>query len=181
MQRPAPTAAADDDEKRPVIILAVYSWDILLALLALLAALAAFGGQATVGTRTVNVGLGEQILAALSAASFAGLLIILATLLTRRQRWVRRAQIAALTTAIVLGAAGLLVAGLIPGQGLELVNALTSALLLLVDALVIVALTGQRVLAWYNASGSAMPKYISGTIAFWGLSSLVLIVLQAAR
>jgi hypothetical protein len=168
-----------DDEKRPAVILAIYSWDMLLAILALLAALAAFAGEATVGTRTVNVTVGEQVLAAVSAASLAALLIILATLLTRRHRWIRRAQITTFATAIALGAASLVVA-LLPGQGLQAVSALTSLLLLLLDAIAIVALTGQRVVAWYNA-GVAMPRYISATIGFWAASSAVLIVIQALR
>jgi hypothetical protein len=168
-----------EEDKRPAVILAIYSWDMVLAILALLAALAAFAGQAMVGNRTVNVTIGEQILAAVSAASLAALLIILATLLTRRQRWVRRAQILTFATAIVLGAASLLVA-LLPGQGLQAVSALTSMLLLLLDAIAIVALTGQRVVAWYNA-GVAMPRYISATIGFWAASSAVLIVIQALR
>jgi hypothetical protein len=168
-----------DEEKRPAVILAIYSWDMLLAILALLAALAAFAGQATVGSRTVNVTVGEQVLAAVSAASLAALLIILATLLTRRQRWIRRAQITTFATAIALGAASLVVA-LLPGQGLQAVSALTSLLLLLLDAIAIVALTGQRVVAWYNA-GVAMPRYISATIAFWAASSAVLIVIQGLR
>jgi hypothetical protein len=167
------------DEQRPAIILAIYTWDMLLALLALLAALAAFAGQATVGSRTVSVSIGEQILAAVSAASLAGLLIILATLLTRRQRWVRYAQIITFVTAIIIGATSLLVA-LLPGQGLQAVSALTSILLLLLDAIAIVALTGRRVVAWYNA-GVAMPAYISATIGFWAASSVVLTVLQALR
>lgn len=168
-----------DEDKRPAVILAIYSWDMLLAILALLAALAAFAGQAMVGSRTVNVTVGEQVLAAVSAASLAALLIILATLLTRRQRWIRRAQITTFATAIALGAASLVVA-LLPGQGLQAVSALTSLLLLLLDAIAIVALTGQRVVAWYNA-GVAMPRYISATIGFWAASSAVLIVIQALR
>lgn len=168
-----------DEEKRPAVILAIYSWDMLLAILALLAALAAFAGEATVGSRTVNVTIGEQILAAVSAASLAALLVILAILLARRQRWVRRAQIMTFATAIALGAASLLVA-LLPGQGLQAVSALTSLLLLLLDAIALVALTGQRVVAWYNA-GVAMPRYIRATIGFWAASSAVLIVIQALR
>lgn len=178
MQSKAPTAAGE--ERRPAVILAVYSWDMLLALLALLGALAAFGGQATVGDRTVTVSLGEQILAAVESASFAALLIILATLLTRRQRWVRRAQMVTLATAIALGAASLLVAALVPGQGLQLASALTALLVLLLDAVAIVALTGPRVVAWYN-TGSGIPRYISGTLGFWALSGTVLILLQAFR
>lgn len=169
-----------EKQQRPGVILVIYSWDMLLALLALLAALAAFAGQATVGSTTVSVTLAEQVLAAVSAASLAGLLIVLATLLTRRQRWVRHAQMLTFATAIVIGAASLLVAALVPGQGLQAVSALTSILLLLLDAIAIVALTGERVVAWYNA-GVAMPRYISATVAFWAASSVVLIVLQAFR
>lgn len=177
VQSPAPTAA--DEEQRPAILLAVYTWDMLLALLALLAALGAFGGQASVGTRTVSVSIWEQVLAAMSAAALAAGLIIVATLLTRRQRWVRRVQIAILAAAIVLGGASLLVA-LLTGQGLELVSALTSTLLLLLDAIAIVAMTGPRVVAWYDGPATA-PRYITGTIAFWAASGVVLIVLQALR
>ncbi len=178
MQPPAPTAT--EEERRPGAILAVYSWDMLRALLALLGALAAFGGQATVGSRTVNVSLGEQILAAVSSASFAALLIILATLLTRRQHWVRIAQIVTLATAIAIGAVSLLLAAVLPGQGLQ-TSALTAVLVLVVDAAVIVAMTGRRVVAWYNLADARMPAYISGTIGFWAASSAVLVVLQALR
>ena len=178
MQSPAPTVT--EEERRPAAILAIYSWDMLLALLALLGALAAFGGQATVGNRTVKVSLGEQILAAVSSASFAGLLIILATLLTRRHRWVRIAQIVTMATAIAIGAVSLLLPAVLPGQGLQ-TSSLTGVLVLVVDAAVIVAMTGQRVVAWYNLTQARMPSYISGTIGFWAASSAVLIVLQAFR
>jgi hypothetical protein len=169
-----------EEERRPGAVLAVYSWDMLRALLALLGALAAFGGQATVGSRTVNVSLGEQILAAVSSASFAALLIILATLLTRRQRWVRIAQMVTLATAIAIGAVSLLLAAVLPGQGLQS-SALTAVLVLVVDAAVIVAMTGHRVVAWYNLAEARMPGYVSATIAFWAASSAVLVVLQAVR
>ncbi len=178
MQSPAPTVT--EEERRPGTILAVYSWDMLLALLALLGALAAFGGQATVGNRTVNVGLGEQILAAVSSASFAALLIILATLLTRRQRWVRTAQIVTMVTAIAIAAVSLLLAAVLPGQGLP-TSALAALLVLVVDAAVIVAMTAPRVKAWYSLTEAAMPRYISATIGFWAASGAVLVVLQALR
>jgi hypothetical protein len=169
-----------EEERRPGAILAIYSWDMLRALLALLGALAAFGGQATVGSRTVNVGIGEQILAAVSSASFAGLLIILATLLTRRHRWVRTAQMVTMATAIAVGAVSLLLAAVLPGQGLQ-ASALTAALVLVVDAAVIVAMTAPRVVGWYNLTEARMPSYITATIAFWAASSAVLILLQALR
>jgi len=177
VQSPAPTTT--EEGRRPATILAIYSWDMVLALLALLGALAAFGGQATVGSRTVTVSLGEQILAAVESASFAGLLIMLATLLTRRQRWVRTAQMATLAIAIVLGGLSLLLAVVVPGQGLQ-ASALTALLVLVVDAAAIVALTAQRVIAWYNQTGD-IPRYISATIVFWAASSAVLIVFQALR
>jgi hypothetical protein len=178
VQSPAPTAT--EEERRPAVILAIYTWDMVLALLALLGALAAFGGQATVGSRTVGVGVGEQVLAAVSSASFAALLIIIATLLTRRQRWIRVAQMAILATAIALGGASLLVAWLLPGQGLQLASALTAAAVLVIDAMAIVALTAPRVISWYEQPG-AMPRYISGTLGFWAVTGAALIVLQAVR
>jgi hypothetical protein len=177
VQSPAPTAT---EERRPAVVLAVYSWDMILALLALLGALAAFGGQATVGTRTVPVSLAEQILAAVESASFAALLIILATLLTRRQRWVRRAQMATLAIAIGLGAVSLLLAAVLPGQGLQS-SALTALLVLVVDAAAIVALTGERVAAWYSGGDGRLPRYLGGTMVFWAASSAVLILLAALR
>ncbi len=178
MQSPAPTTK--QEERRPAAILAIYSWDMVLALLALLGALAAFGGQATVGSRTVSVSLGEQVLAAVASASFAGLLIILATLLTRRRRWVRRAQMATLVTAIALGALSLLAGALVPGQGLQ-PSALTAVLVLVVDAAALLALTGERVIAWYDSSEGRTPRYLSGTLVFWAASSVVLVILQALR
>jgi hypothetical protein len=177
VQSPAPTTT--EEERRPAAILAIYSWDMVLALLALLGALAAFGGQATVGSRTVSVSLGEQILAAVESASFAALLIILATQLTRRQRWVRRAQIATLALAITLGAVSLLLAAVVPGQGVQS-SALTALLVLVVDAAAIVALTGQRVVGWYHQTGGT-PRYIGGTIVFWAAAGAVLILLQTLR
>ncbi len=161
-------------------MLAIYSWDMLLALLALLAALAAFGGQATVGNRAVNVSTAEQVLAGMSAAAYAALLIILATLLTRRQRWVRRAQMATFTTAIVLGAASLLVLALVPGQSVETPRMLTALLVLLIDGIALMLLTGQRIVEWYSTP-TPIPRYITATLGFWALSGAVLILLQALR
>lgn len=177
VQSGEPTQA--EEERRPGAILVIYSWDMLLALLALLGALAAFGGEATVGNRTVSVSLVEQVLAAVSSASFAGLLIILATLLTRRQRWVRVAQMATLATAIGLGAISLLLA-VVLGQGVQMASALTAAAVLVLDALAIVALTGHRVVTWYAAPGG-IPPYITATLGFWALTSVILILLQVTR
>ncbi len=178
MQGSSPTAT--DEARRPAVLLAIYSWDMVLALLALLGALAAFAGQATVGNRTVNVSLAEQIFAAVESASFAALLIILATVLTRRQRWVRTAQIATLVTAIALGAVSLLLAAVLPGQGVQ-ASALTALLVLVVDAAAAVALTGHRVITWYDGTDGRTPRYVGGTIVFWAVSSVVLIILQALR
>lgn len=160
-------------------MLVVYSWDLLLALLAMLGALAAFGGRASVGSRTVDVSLAEQVLAAVSSASFAAALLIVATLLTRRQRWVRRVQIALLLTAIALGLVSLAVA--VVQNGRVSSTALTALLVLLVDAALVVAFTGQRAVEWYSGTDGRAPRYVVGTVVFWALSSCVLIALQAVR
>lgn len=162
------------------MLVAVYSWDLILALLAILGALAAFGGQAAVAGRTVDVSVAEQALAGLSAAAYAALLILLATLLTRRKRWVRLMQIATLATAIVLGGASLLVAFTLPNQGLDPARALTSLLVLLIDAAVIVVLTAPRMVAWY-AAGGPPSRWVVGTLGFWAASGAALILLQAVR
>lgn len=177
MQSGDPTEA--EEERRPGAVLVVYSWNMLLALLALLGALAAFGGEATVGNRTVSVSVAEQVLAAVSAASFAALLIILATLLTRRHRWVRLAEMATLATAIALGGISLILA-VVLGQGVQTASVLTGAGELVLDAIAIVALTGHRVMAWYTGPGG-IPRYITATLGFWALTSLVLVLLQATR
>ena len=178
MQTPAPAAA--DKEQRPALLLAVYSWDMLLALLALVGALTAFGGAAAVGDRTVSVSIGEQVLAGFSSASRAALLIIIATLLTRRQGWVRRMQIAAYLVAITLGSLSVLLEAVLPGHGLAATYILSSVLVLLIDVVAIVVLTGPKIVAWY-AGDAPPPRYITGTLGFWLLSGLVLIALQALR
>ena len=178
MQSPAPTAT--DKEQRPALLLAVYTWDMLLALLALIGALTAFGGSAAVGQRTVSVGVGEQVLAGFSSASRGALLIIIATLLTRRQRWVRRMQIGAYLVAIGLGGLSVLLEAVLPGHGLAAAYILSALLVLLIDVVAIVVLTGQKIVAWYIVDAPT-PKYISGTLAFWLGSGLVLIALQAVR
>ena len=85
-----------------------------------------------------------------------------------------------MATAIAVGGVSLLLPAVIPGQGLQ-ASALTGLLVLVVDAAVIVAMTGQRVVAWYSLREARMPGYISGTIGFWAASSAVLITLQALR
>ncbi|MHB8718806.1 MAG: hypothetical protein ACYDAC_07945 [Candidatus Dormibacteria bacterium] len=175
--RPGPP----DEEARPGVLIAVYTWDLLLALLALLEALGSFGGEATVGQRTVAVGAGEQVLAGLSAASLGALLIIIATLLTRRRRWVREAQIAVFVAAIVLGGVSLLLDALLPGHGVQTPYILTSLLYLIIDALAIVALTGGRVAAWYVERDGRAPWWVTYTLGFWVLSSVALTVLQVLR
>lgn len=176
----AADAPRADDERRPSLVLAIYSWDMLLALLALLAALASFGGEATVGARTVSVGVGEQVLAGVSSGAYAALLIILATLLTRRHRWVRRAQLTTFASAIGLGALSLLLELVLPGHGVALQYILTALLVLLLDVTAMVILTGSSIVQWYRNPGP-MPRYITGTLGFWVLSSLVLVALQASR
>ena len=169
------------EERRPLAIVAVYTWDLLLALLAFLAALGSFAGQATVGGRDVGVGVGEQVLAGLSAASLAALYVIVATLLTRPLRWVRIAQIAIFAASILLGGLSLLLEAALPGHGVEVQYVLTSVAFFIVDALAIVAFTGGRVVTWYAERGGRAPWWVSGTLGFWVLSSLALTLIQALR
>ena len=178
MESPAPTAA--EKEQRPALLLAIYTWDMLLALLALIGALTAFGGSAAVGDRTVSVSVGEQVLAGFSSASRAALLIIIATLLTRRQRWVRRVQIAAYLVAIGLGGLSVLLEAVLPGHGLAATYILSALLVLLIDVVAIVMLTGAKIAAWYTVDAPP-PRYIIATLGFWLGSGLVLIALQALR
>src|SRR5947209_3281122 len=88
-----PVRAAQEEERRPALLLAVYSWDMFLAILAIFGALAPFAGQVALGPRQLEVPLPLQVVAALSSAAYAGVLIIIASLLTRRYRWVQRLQI----------------------------------------------------------------------------------------
>lgn len=175
MAEPDPRAAAQS-EQRPTLVLIAYCWDMLLGIAAIFGALAALGGRVAVGSRLVAIPLPLQILDALSSAAYAALLIMIASLLTRPQRWIRRLQIVTMAVAIALLGLSLLFAGVT--GGLETVPLLVSLLFVLVDFLVIVVMTEGRIAGWYAEPG-AMPRYALGALAFWAVSSVALLVVEA--
>jgi hypothetical protein len=163
-----------EEESRPAVVLFVYSWDLLLAILAVFGALAPFAGQlVTTSGQPVNLALPLQIVAALSSAAYAGVLIMVASLLTRRRRWVRRMQLATMAVAIVLAGVSLLVSWLI-GSDVPLASVLVTIFFVLIDLLTIVLMTERRVIEWYAEPGAA-PRYATGTLAFWALSGCAVI------
>lgn len=168
------------EARRPTAILLVYTWDLVLALGAVFGALAAFGGRLVVGDRSVDIPLPLQVVAALESGAFAAALLTVATLLTRRLAWVRRAQIALLTVHIALIAVSVTTARVIRGPGTDVAALLGNLMVALINATALLALTGQRVREWYAGPGET-PVYARGTIAFWAGSSAALIVFQAFR
>lgn len=166
------------DAPRPAVLLFVYTWDLILAILAVFGALAPFaGGVPSTAGQPRQVPLPVQILAALSSAAYAAILIIVASLLTRRRRWVRVAQMSVMAVEIPLAAVSALVLWLI-GAGLPVASLLLAILFVLVDALTIVLMTERRVVDWYVEPGSP-PGYAIGTLAFWAASGCAVIVFQA--
>jgi hypothetical protein len=165
-----------EEQPRPTVLLFVYSWDLLLAILAVFGALAPFAGAlVTASGGSVNLPLPLQIVLALSSASYAAVLIIVASLLTRRKRWVRAMQMATMGLAIVLALASLLVSWLI-GADLPPVSLLGILFFVLIDLLAIVLMTERRVADWYTEAGAA-PRYATGSLAFWALTGCAVIAL----
>ena len=172
-------ARSEDAERRPAALLIVYSWDLVLAILAVFGALAAFAGGLAVGaTATVGLPLPVQLVAALASASYAATLLIVASLLTRRSRWVRTMQITTLAVAIALAALSLLV-GYTTGRRIELGGLLGTLLFMLLDALAIVIMTERRITAWYTEEART-PRYVLATLGFWSVSECAFVVLAAA-
>lgn len=165
-------------QQRPTLVLFAYCWDMVLALLAVFGALAAFAGQAAVGARVISFPLPLQVIAALSWTSNAAVLVIVASMLTRPQRWIRRAQIATLAVAIAFAGASLLVAGVT--DGLDVTPLLVTLLFMLLDVLVIVVMTERRIVSWYTEPGRT-PRYVLGALGFWVVSSAVLLVVDSVR
>jgi hypothetical protein len=176
-QTPLP-ARSEESERRPAAVLAVYSWDLLLAILALFGALAPFAGGIAVGTTSVGLPLAVQIVAALSSASYAATLLIVASLLTRRRRWVRQVQIVTLAAAIALAALSLAV-GYATRSGIDVRGLLGTVVFMLLDALAVVIMTERRITAWYTEAAQT-PRYVLATLGFWALSECAFVGLAAA-
>lgn len=173
----SPTGVAPE-EQRPTLLLVVFVWDMLSAILAVFEALAPFAGGVAIGVQQVEIPVGIQVLDALSPAAFATLLIILASLITRRQRWIQRVQILTFALAIVLQGVALLIA-LLRG-GIDIVPLLTTLLIMLLNLLAIVVMTERRITAWYERAVAA-PRYVTGTLVFWVATYAALLVLAAVR
>ena len=163
-------------DQRPWLVLIAYTWDLLIGIVAIFGALAALGGKVTVGARTVTLPLPLQVLDGLSAGAFAVTLIVVATLLTRRNRWIRWVQISTLSIAVSL--LGLSVAlGELHG-GIETLALLVSLLVILLHLAVIVVMTERRIVDWYVEPGRP-PRYVLATLAFWTATNLALLLVEA--
>lgn len=167
----------DGETRRPVAVLFVYSWDLLLAIIALFGALAPFAGGLGTGTGTAVIPVALQVVIAVASASYAATLIIVASLLTRRRVWVRRMQIVVMSTAIALGALSLAV-GYFASTGIQLYGVLGTLLFLLFDALAVLIMTERRVTAWYNEPAPT-PRYVLGTLVLWAVGSCTVVALSA--
>ena len=177
MSQSSPAGGARQ-EQRPTLVLLVFVWDMLSAILAVFEALAPFAGGVAVGARQEEIPLGIQVVDALSPAAFAAILITLASLITRRQRWIQRVQILTFALAIVLQGLSLAVA--YARGGVDAVPLLTTALIMLIDLLAIVVMTERRITAWY-VEPARVPRYVSGLLIFWVASYVALIALAAVR
>lgn len=171
---PTPTA----EPRRPTALLVVYMWDVLRAILAVFAAIAAFGGAVEVGDQVEPVPVAIQILLAVSSASLAGLLLVIATQLTRRQRWVRRAQlwVLGLSAALVVLSVGIaLRRGGVPAYLL-----LSNLLFLLIEGVVVLALTGARMSEWFVRSAPS-PRWMTASVWFWAITAAVATIALGLR
>jgi hypothetical protein len=172
------TSRDDEQERRPRALLFVYTWDLALAILAIFGALAPFAGGVATGTGgTASLPLAAQVIAAVSSASYAATLIIVASLLTRRRTWVRQTQIGTLGTAIALAAISVVV-GAIVGNGVDATGLVVTLIFVLLDALAIVIMTERRVVSWYDQTAT-IPAYVWATLAIWIGGSIMIIVLAA--
>lgn len=163
-------------DQRPWLVLIVYTWDLLIGIVAIFGALAALGGRVSIGSRTVTLPPPLQVLDALSAAAFAATLIVVATLLTRRDRWIRWVQIATLAAAVSLLGLSVLI-GEVRG-GIETLALLVSLLVILLHLAVIVVMTERRIAGWYTEPGRPQ-RYVLACLAFWAASNLALLVIEA--
>jgi hypothetical protein len=172
------TSRDDEQEPRPGAVLFVYTWDLALAILAIFGALAPFaGGVATGKGGTASLPLAAQVVAAVSSASYAATLIIVAALLTRKRAWVRQTQIGTLGTAIALAAISVVV-GAIVGNGVDATGLVVTLIFVLLDALAIVIMTERRVVSWYDQTAT-IPAYVWVTLALWIGGSVMIIILAA--
>ena len=171
------SATSVPDEKRPTSLLLIYTWDILLAIGALIEVFAPFSGGVEVNGKTVDTPLVVQILVAISNAAFAGALILIGTLLTRHDAWVRRAQIVVLSMAGGIRLVSFVIDSA-TGRSLDVGGLLGILVIVLIDVLAIYALTSSRVVAWFRDPGP-VPVYIGALVAFWAAVSVAFVALRS--
>ncbi|MBV9099712.1 MAG: hypothetical protein JOZ46_09190 [Candidatus Dormibacteraeota bacterium] len=174
----SPSARREGQEQRPTLLLVVFAWDMVSALLAVFEALAPFAGGVAVGAQQQEIPLGIQVLGALAPAAYGTALIILASLITRRQRWIQRTQIGTLALAVALQGVALVIA--VFRGGVDIVPVLTTLLIVLLNIMAIVVMTERRVSAWYTESAPT-PRYMTGTLGFWLATDAALLVIAAVR
>lgn len=158
-------------------MLFVYTWDLLLVILALLVTLAPFAGAVQSSTGAKPLPLSAQVTDAVSSASFAATLIIIAALLTRRHAWVRIVQVGTLGTHIALAVISEVVLA-VSGNGAGIPGLLGTLIFVLLDVLAILIMTDRRVVRWYVGS-ARIPLYVWATLVLWVAGSGVNIVLDA--
>jgi len=157
---------AKDDDRRPGVLLAVYTWDLLQLVTAVLIAFSAFAGHESTQGVVRSVPLIEQLVAAISAAAWAATFFIVGTLLMRRQAWVRRAQVVILAASIALAPIGLGVLALRADTRPTVGQLIGQSVIALISSVAIAAMFGERVRRWFNRPGPP-PRYLFGAVALW--------------
>ncbi|MFN2451084.1 MAG: hypothetical protein ABR541_01890 [Candidatus Dormibacteria bacterium] len=167
----------EPEERRPLILVVVYSWDLIQLVTALFVAFAAFAGSQVVHGRIRPVPVPEQLLAGLSAAAWAATFFIVGTLLTRRQLWVRRAQVVILAVSMALGLISLGVASIPADTRPTPSQVYAQLLIVLLNAGALAAMQGERVRGWFREPGR-IPRYLYGTVGLWVAGQALLVVLN---
>jgi hypothetical protein len=159
-------------------LLVAYIWDAVLAVLAILIALAPFSGGLEANGQTVSLPVAVQLVLALEGGLYAAAVITVMIFLTRHNQWVRRAQMVVLLLPMLLFAASDIGEQLIR-HDVTGVQVFSSLLIALLDAAVLFAMTGPRVVAWYDRPG-AMPVWVRVTLGLLLLSGIAAVVVQLA-
>jgi hypothetical protein len=167
--------ATPAEAERPTALFVVACFDALLAVLAILIALAPFGGAVQVAGKTISLALPLQILLAVDGALYAACVITVMVTLTRHDRWVRRTQIGLLALPIAILALSALLEQLIH-HDLGAPQILASLLVALLDALVILAMTGRRVVFWYARSAPS-PTWVRVLVGLFAVLSLAAVLI----
>lgn len=166
----------DSEERRPTALLLVFTWDMLLAVGLVLFAFAVFAGNREKNGQTVPIPVAVQIFQALAYAALATALFLVGTMLTRKTRWVRRAQLVILAMHVLLLGLSLAVVLVTDESTRSAGYVLGAAAVMLIDGLAMLGMTERRVTDWFDEPGE-VPFYIGALIAFWAAASSAFFVL----